>query len=181
MVFPVVMYGYESWTIKKAEHQRTYAFELWCWRRLLRIPWIARMKPVNPKGNQSWIFSGRMDAKAEAPAPILWPHDAKSQPIRKDPDAGKEWGRRTGCDRGWDGWMVSPFQWTWVWVSSGSWWRTGKTAVLQSMELQRVIHDWLTQLNWAVWHPHHLLPCPLVGTLYFVWLVLSKPLCQFII
>ena len=92
MVFPVVMYGCESWTIKTAEHQRIDAFELWCWRRLLRVPWTARkIQPVNPKGNQSWIFIGRTDAEAETP--ILWPPDAKTWLIWKDPDAGKDWGQ----------------------------------------------------------------------------------------
>ena len=76
MVFPVVMYGCESWTIKKAEHRRIDAFELWCWRRLLRVPWIAEIQPVHLKGNQSLIFTGRTDAEAEAL--ILWPSDAKS-------------------------------------------------------------------------------------------------------
>ena len=76
MVFPIVKYGCESWTIKKAEHRRIDAFELWCWRRLLRVPWTARRnKPVHPKGNQSWIFTGRTDA--EAGTPILWPPDVK--------------------------------------------------------------------------------------------------------
>ena len=75
MVFPVVMYGCESWTIKKSEHWRIDAFELRCWRRLLRIPWTAR-SPVHPKGNQFWIFIGRIDVEAEAP--ILWPPGAKS-------------------------------------------------------------------------------------------------------
>ena len=84
MVFPVVMYECESWTIKKAEPRRIDAFELWCWRRLLRVPWTARRFP---KGNQSWIFIGRADAEA----PILWPPDAKSWLIGKDPDAGKDW------------------------------------------------------------------------------------------
>ena len=74
MVFPVVMYGCESWTII-AEHQRIDAFELWCWRRLLTVPWIAEIQPVHPKGNQSWIFTGRTDAEAEAP--ILWPPETK--------------------------------------------------------------------------------------------------------
>ena len=83
MVFPVVMYGCESWTIKKAEHQRIDAFELWSWRRLLRVPWTA----VHPKGNQSWIFTGRTDAEAEAP--ILWPPDMKNWLSGKDPDAWK--------------------------------------------------------------------------------------------
>ena len=77
MVFPVVVYGCESWTIKKAEHQRIDAFELWCWRRLLRVPWTARRsKPVHPKGDQSWVFIGRTDAKAETP--VVWPPHAKS-------------------------------------------------------------------------------------------------------
>ena len=75
MVFPVVMYGYESWTIKKAECRRIDAFELWCWRRLLRIPWTAK-KSNHPKGDQSWVFIGRTDVKAETP--ILWPPYVKS-------------------------------------------------------------------------------------------------------
>ena len=91
MVFPVVMYGCESWTIKKAEHRRIDAFELWCWRRLLRVPWAARRsKSVHIKGNQSWIFIGRTDAEAETP--ILWPPDVKNWLIWKDPAAGKDWG-----------------------------------------------------------------------------------------
>ena len=76
-----------------------------------------KIKSVNPKGNQSWIFIGRTDA--EAKAPILWPPDAKSQLIRKDPDAGKDWRQEEKRMRGWEGWMA------WVWASSGKWWRTG--------------------------------------------------------
>ena len=91
MIFPVVMCGCESWTIKKAEGWRIDAFELWCQRRLLRVPWTARRAKVNPKGNQSWIFIGGTDSEAEAP--ILWPPDGKSQLIGKDPDAGKDWGQ----------------------------------------------------------------------------------------
>ena len=86
MVFPVIMYGCEIWTIKKTEHWRMDAFDLWCWRRLLRVPWI---KPFNPKGNQSWILIGRTDVEAETP--ILWPPDVNSWLIGKDPDAGKDW------------------------------------------------------------------------------------------
>ena len=89
------MYGCENWTIKKTEHQRIVAFELWCWKRLLRVPWTTR-RSVYPKGNQSWIFIGRTDAEAEAP--ILWPPDAKNWLHGKDPDAGKIGGRRR---RGW--------------------------------------------------------------------------------
>ena len=92
VVFPLVIYGCESWTVKKAEHQRIDAFELWCWRRLLRVLWTAKeFQPVNPKGNQSWIFIGRTDAEAEVP--ILRPPDARSQLIGKDLDAGKDWGQ----------------------------------------------------------------------------------------
>ena len=89
MVFPVVTYRCESWTIKKAEHQRIDGFELWCWRRLFESPLDCKeIKPVNPKGNQSWVFIGRTDAEAETP--ILWSPDVKRQLIRKDPDAGKD-------------------------------------------------------------------------------------------
>ena len=90
MVFPVVMYGCESWTIKRAEHRRTDVFELWCWRRLFKCPLDSKeIKPVNPKGNQSWIFIGRTDAEAETP--ILWLPYAKNWLIGKDPDAEKDW------------------------------------------------------------------------------------------
>ena len=90
MVFPVVMYGCESWTVKKAEGQRIDGFELWCWRSLLRVPWTWKeSQPINLKGNQPWIFTGRTDVEAEAP--ILWPPDAKKWLIRKNPDAGKDW------------------------------------------------------------------------------------------
>ena len=85
MVFPVVIYGCESWTVKRAEHQRIDAFELWCWRRLLRIPWTAR------RSNQSWVFFGRNDAKAETP--ILWPPHVESWLTGKDPDSGRDWGQ----------------------------------------------------------------------------------------
>ena len=92
MVFPVVMYGYESWTVKKAERQRIDAFELWCWRRLLRVPWTARRsKPVHSKGDQSWVFFGRTDAEAETP--VFWPSHAKSWLIGKYSDAGRDWGQ----------------------------------------------------------------------------------------
>ena len=90
--FSVVIYGWESWTIMKAERQRIDAFKLWCWRRLLKIPWAARrLKAVNLKGNQSWIFTGRMDDETEAP--ILWLPYVTSQLIGEDPDAGKDWGQ----------------------------------------------------------------------------------------
>ena len=87
MVFLVVTNG---WTVKKTKHRRIDAFELWCWRRLLKSPLDSKeIKPVNPKGNQSWIFIGRTDAKEEAS--ILWPPDVKNWLIGKDPDATKDW------------------------------------------------------------------------------------------
>ena len=92
MVFPVVVYGCESWTTKKAEHWRIEAFELWYWRHLLRVPWTARRSKQSflfSKGNQSWIFIGRTNIEAETP--ILCPPDAKSWLTGKDTDAGKDW------------------------------------------------------------------------------------------
>ena len=94
MVFPIVMYGCESWIINKAEYWRIYAFKLWCWRRLESPLYSKKIKSVNPKRNQPWLFTVRSDAEAEAP--ILWPSDAKSQFIGKDPDAGKDWGQEKG-------------------------------------------------------------------------------------
>ena len=149
MVFPVVMYGFESWTVKKAEHQKIDAFELWCWRRLLRVPWTARRsKLVHPKEDQSWVFIGRTDAEAETP--ILWPPHANSQLFGKDPNAGKVRAGEAEHDRGWDGWMASLTQQAWVWVNSGSWWRTGRPGVLHFMgsESRARLSDW-TELNWT--------------------------------
>ena len=109
MVFPVVMYGCESWTIKKAEHWRIDAFELWCWR-LLRSPMdCKKIQPYHAEGDQSWVFIGRTDAEAETP--ILWPTHAKGWLIGKDPNSGRGWGLGGERDgRGWDGWMASPTQ-----------------------------------------------------------------------
>ena len=92
MVFPVVMYGCESWTVKKAEGWRIDAFELWCWRRLFESPLDCKeIQPVYSKGDRSWVFIGGTDVEAETP--ILWPPDAKNWFIWKDPDAGKDWGQ----------------------------------------------------------------------------------------
>ena len=94
MVFPVVMYGCESWTTKKAECQRIDALELWCWKRFLSPLDCKDIKPINPKGNQPWLFNGTSAAEAEAP--MLWPPDAKSWLTGKDPDAGKDWSQEKG-------------------------------------------------------------------------------------
>ena len=109
MVFPVVMYGCESWTVKKAECRRIGAFELWCWRRLLRVPWTARRSnPVHSEGDQPWDFFGGNDAKAETP--VLWPPHVKNWLIGKDSDAGRDWGQEekgTTEDEmaGWHHWL----------------------------------------------------------------------------
>ena len=147
MVFPVVMYGCESWTIKKAECQRIDAFVLWCWRRLLRVPWSARrsnqsiLKEISP----GCSLEGLM---VKLKLQYFGPPGAKSWLIWKDPGAGKDWGQEEkGTDRGWDAWMTSPTRWTWVWANSRSWLWTGRPFVLQSMGLQRVGHNWAAELN----------------------------------
>ena len=148
MVFPVVMYGCEIWAIKAAGCWRIDAFELWCWRRLLRVPWTTRrsnqsiLKGSSPKYSlKDWCWSWNSSTLAtwckeltHVKRPWFW---ARLK-------AGGE-----GDYRGWDGWVASLTQWTWVWVSSGSWWWTGRPGVLQSMGSQRVGHDRATELNWT--------------------------------
>ena len=107
------------------------------------------IQPVHPKGDQSWVFNGRADAEAETP--IFWLTDVKNQ-LWKRPwcwEPLKAGGK--GDDRGWDGWMASLTQWTWVWVGSGSWWWTGRPGVLWFKGSQRVGHDWVFELNWTGW------------------------------
>ena len=107
MVFPVVMYGCKSWTVKKAEYLRIDVFELWCWRRLLSPLGCKEIQPAHPKGDQSWMFIGRTDV--EAALPILWPPDEKSWLIGKYPDAEKDWrwekGRTEGEMVEWRHWL----------------------------------------------------------------------------
>ena len=144
MVFPVVMYGCEIWTIKKAECRRINAFELWCWRKLLRVSWTARrsnLKEISPE----YSLEGLMrKLKLQYFGHLLWRTDSFVKTLM----LGKLEGRRKRDDRGWDGWMASLTQWTWVWVKYGSWWWTGRAGVLQSMASQRVRHDWTTEMNW---------------------------------
>ena len=146
MIFPVVMYGCESWTIKKAEHQRINAFKLWCWRRLLRVPWTARISNqfiLNEITlNIHWKDWGwRWNSNTLATSCEELTH-LKRPRCWERLKAGGE-----GDDRRWDGWMASPTRWTWVWVRSWSWWWTGKPGVLQSIGLQRVGHDWAVEVN----------------------------------
>ena len=123
---------------------KNWCFQIVVLEKTLESPLDSKeIKQVNPKGNQSWIFIGRTDAEAETP--ILWSPDAKSQLIRNDPDSGKDWGQEEKGMTGWDGWMASPTQWTWVWASSRRWWRTETPGLLQSMGLQRVRHDWANE------------------------------------
>ena len=142
------MYGCESWTVKKAEHQRIDAFELWCWRRLLRVPWTAR------RSNQSILKEISPGCSLEGLMLKL-----KLQNLATSCEELTHWGRpwfwerlRAGGDeddRGWVCWMASPTQWTGVWVDSGSLWWTGRPGVLWFMGSQRVGHDWVTELNWT--------------------------------
>ena len=141
------MYGCESWTIKKAEHWRIDAFQLWCWRRLLRVPWTARRSnQVNPKGHQPWIFFGRTDDEAEAP--ILWPPEEVThwkrpwywERLKTEGEEG---------NRGWDGWIPSPIQWTWAWENSRRWWGTGEAwcAAIHGVAKSQIWLGWLNNNN----------------------------------
>ena len=148
MVFPVVMYGCESWTAKKAEHQRIDAFELWCWRRLLRVPWTAKrsnqsiLKEISPGCSLEGLM---LKLKLQYFGHLMRRLDSLEETrMLGGIGAGGE-----GDDRGWDGWMASPTWWTWVWVDSGSWWWTGRPGVLRFVGSHRVKHDWATDLNWS--------------------------------
>ena len=148
MVFPVVMYECESWTVKKAEHWGIDAFELWCWRRLLRVPWTARrsnqsiLKEISPGISLEGMM---LKLKLQYFGHLMQSVDSLKKTLMLGGiGAGEE-----GDDRGWDGWMASPTQWTWIWVNSKSWWWTGRPGVLQFMGSQRVRHDWVTELNWT--------------------------------
>ena len=134
-------------------HKESWALNNWCFwtvllEKTLESPLDCKeIQPVHPKGDQSWIFIGRTDTEGEAP--ILRPPEAKNWHIGKDPDSQKDWRREEKGMTAWDGWIASLTQWTWVWVKSGSWWWTASCGVLQSMESQRVRHDWANELNWT--------------------------------
>ena len=145
MVFPVVMYGCESWTVKKAKHWKIDAFELWCWRRLQRVPWTARrsnksiLKEISPGCSlKGMMLKLKLQYLATSCEELThW----KRSWCWEGLGAGGE-----GENRGWDGCMASLTQWTWVQVNSGRWYWTG---VLQFMGSQRVGHNWATELNWT--------------------------------
>ena len=148
MVFPVFMYGYESWTVKKAEYWRIDAFEPWCWRRLLRVPWTAKrsnqsiLKEISPGISLEGMM---LKLKLQYFCYLMWSVDSLEKTLMLGGlGAGEE-----GDNRGWDGWMASRTRWTWVWVNSGSWWWTGRPGVLRFMGSQRVGHNWATEMNWT--------------------------------
>ena len=143
IILPVVIYGCENWTVKKAECQRIDVFELWCWRRLLQVSWTARrsnqpiLREICPAYSlEGWCWSWNSNTLAtwceeltHLKRPWCW------ERLKMEGE---------GDDRGWDGWMASPIWWTWVWVGSRSWWWTGKPGMLQSMSSQS--QTWLS--NW---------------------------------
>ena len=146
------------------DYKESWATKNWCFwtvvlEKTLESPLDCKeIQPVHPKGNQSWVFIGRTDVEAETP--ILWLPDVKNWHLKrpwywKRLRAGGE-----GDDRGWDGWMASLTQWRWVWVNSGSWWRTGRPGVLQSMGSQRVGHDCTTEQQ-----QHHATPLSCLSVL----------------
>ena len=145
MVFPVVMYGCESWTMKKAERRSIDAFELWCWRRLLRVPWTARrsnqsiLREISPEYSLEGLM---LKLKLQYFGYLM----RRTDSLEKTLMLGKTEG---GGRRGRQSWMASPTQWTWVWLNSGSRWWTARPGMLQSIGSQRVGHDWATELNWA--------------------------------
>ena len=143
MAFPVVTYGCESWTIKKAEDRRTDAFKLWCWRRLLTVPWTIRrsnqsiLKKINPNDSLEGLmlklqYFGHVMQRADS--------------LEKTLMLQKTEGRRRRGNRGWDGWIASRTQWTWVRASSRRWWRRGKPGVRQSVgsQSQTQLSNWTT-------------------------------------
>ena len=148
MVFPVVMYVCESWTIKKAECRRIDAFELWCWRRLLRVSWTARrsnqsiLKETSPEYSLGgWMLKLKLQYFGH----LMWRADWFEKILM----TGKTEGRKRRDVRGWVGWLDGIIsQWTCIWVNSGSWWWTGRSGMLLFMWSQRVGHDWVTELNW---------------------------------
>ena len=149
-VFPVVVYGCESWTVKKAERWRIDAFELWCWRRLLRVPWTARrsnqsiLKEISPEYSLEGLM---LKLKLQYSGHLMWRADSYEKTLI----LGKMEGGRRRVQQGMRWFNGIMTQWTWVWVNSGSWWWTGRPGVLQSTRLQSDTTEWLdwTELRLA--------------------------------
>ena len=169
-VFPVVVYGCESWTVKKAERRRIDAFELRCWRRLLKVPWTAGrssqsiLKEISPGCSLEGLmlklelqYSGHLMRRVDSLEKTL---------MLEGLEAGGE-----GDNRRWDGWVASPTRWTWVWVNSGHWWWTGRPGVLWFMGLQRVRHDWATELNGTKYNLH-------CWHFFLAWLFPAEKICM---
>ena len=155
------MYGCESWTVKKAESQRIDAFELWCWRRLLRVLWTKRrfnqsiLKEISPGCSLDELM---LKLKLQYFGHLMQRVDSLENTLM----LGGIGGRRRRNNRGWDGWMALRTRRTQVWVNSGSWWWTGRPGVLRFMGSQRDGHDWATELNWRfIWISN------------FIWVVLQ--------
>ena len=144
------MYGCKSWTIKKAECQRTDIFELWWWRRLLWVPWTVRksnqsiLKEISPEYSLEGLMLKLKHQASALAARCKYPTHLKRPWCWERLRAGGE-----GDHIGWDGWMASPTQWERIWTSSRSWWWTGKLGLLQTMRSQRIGRDWANELNWT--------------------------------
>ena len=148
LVFPVVMYGCKSWEYKESWAPKNWCFWTVVLRRLLRIPWTARLsnqsilKEISPEYSLEGLM---LYLKLQYFGHLMWRTDSFEKTLM----LGNIEGRRRSGQKGWNGWMASPTQWRWVWVTSGSWWWTGRPGLWQSMELQRVRYDWATELNWT--------------------------------
>ena len=158
MVFPVVMYGCESWTVKKAEHRRIDAFELWCWWRLLRVPWTARrynqsiLTEISPESSLNELM-----LKPNSNTLVTWCEELTHWKRPWSWERLRVGGE--GDDRGWDGWMASLTQWTWVWTNSRTWWSTRSPGMLQSIgsQSQTRLDDWTAIAKyWYCCWPHLL-------------------------
>ena len=166
MVFSVIMYRCESWTTKKPEHQRIDAFKLWCWRKLLRVPWIARRSVLGVHW-KDWCWSGNSNTLA------TWCEELTHLKRPWCWERLKTGGE--GDDRGWDGWMAPPTRWTWIWVDSRSWWWTGRpSAVVHGVAKSRTrTSDW-TELNWhGMAYSFLELDKAVVHVISFLWLWFS--------
>ena len=146
MTFSVVMNGCESWAIKKSDSWRIDAFERWCWRRLLIVPWTAR------RSNPSILRGISLEYSLEGlMLKLIFQYFGhlvqRTDLLEKTLMLGKIEGGRRRDGRGWDGWMASLTQRIWVWVGSGSWWWTAKPGMMQPMQSQRVEYNWMTELN----------------------------------